>query len=62
MLKFNVFSLLHYNVLTALFYTFLNKVADYILDIADLAASSTESDDTDSDSENYPQARFWSLS
>ncbi|BAS94989.1 F-box protein At5g52880 [Oryza sativa Japonica Group] len=39
-----------------------HTVADYILDIADLAASSTESDDTDSDSENYPQARFWSLS
>lgn len=39
-----------------------HTVADYILDIADLAASLTESDDTDSDSENYPQARFWSLS
>ncbi|XP_006654675.2 F-box protein At5g52880 [Oryza brachyantha] len=37
-------------------------VADYILGIDDLTASSSESADTDSDSENYHQARFWSLS
>ncbi|KAG8067939.1 hypothetical protein GUJ93_ZPchr0005g15280 [Zizania palustris] len=36
-------------------------VADYILDVDDLAASSSDSDDTDSDSE-YAPGRFWVLS
>lgn len=36
-------------------------VADYILHVDDLAASLSDSDDTDSDSEDYQLRRFWML-